>query len=103
MRADKINAPFAFTSAGLDARPLMYGLMLFDRTLGSRPRLVPLRLRATHALHLEAWAVRSSGDSLHVLLIDKGRRRVRVRLQIPASGRARSNGSRRPQRERCPV
>ncbi len=87
-RADTINAPFALTSAGLIARPLLYGLLMFVRTLGSRPQLVAVRLHAGRSSGLEAWAVRTAGDRLHVLLINEGRRSVRVRLTLPARGRA---------------
>ena len=88
VRADTINAPFAFGPAGLVARPLLYGLVMVARTLGRRPRLVPVTLRAGRSLHLEAWAVRSGADRLHVLLIDEGRRPVRVRLRLPGRGPA---------------
>ena len=39
-----INAPFAITRAGFHARPLLYGLLLFERALGPGARLVPTRL-----------------------------------------------------------
>jgi hypothetical protein len=61
---------------------------MFARTLGSAPALVPLDLHAQSSLHLKAWAVRSGTGQLHVLLIDKGPKPVRVRLRIPAQGRA---------------
>lgn len=87
-RADAINAPFPLTASGVTARPLLYGLIMFARTLGSDPRLVPLQLRSGGSLHLKAWAVRTGGDGLHVLLINKGRRPVQVLLRLPASGQA---------------
>jgi hypothetical protein len=86
IRADTINAPFAVTPHGLIARPLLYGLLIFTRTLGSHPALVPLRLRARRALDLQAWAIRSAGDDLHVLVVDEGRRPVRVALRLPTRG-----------------
>jgi len=88
LRAGAINAPFALSANGLSARPLLYGLIMFARTLGSDPGLVPLQLRARGSLHLKAWGVRTGNGWLHVLLIDKGRRYVRVLLRIPASGQA---------------
>jgi hypothetical protein len=88
VRADAINAPFAITRAGLTARPLLYGLLFFARALGAAPRLVPVRLRAPAALHLQAWAVRVGPHTLHVVVIDTGRRSVRVTLRLPATGRA---------------
>jgi hypothetical protein len=45
-------------------------------------------LRSGGSLHLKAWAVRTGGDGLHVLLINKGRRPVQVLLRLPASGQA---------------
>jgi Glycosyl hydrolase family 79 C-terminal beta domain len=37
---------------------------------------------------LKVWAVRALGDTLHVLLIDKGTRSVRMYLHLPARGPA---------------
>ncbi|MGI8712178.1 MAG: hypothetical protein ACR2NR_03145 [Solirubrobacteraceae bacterium] len=88
LRADPINAPFAISARGLIARPLLYGLIMFARTLSSSPRLVELDLHAATAPHLKAWAVKTAGDQLHVLLINKGTRTARVILQLPASGPA---------------
>jgi hypothetical protein len=87
-RADMVNAPFAVNSSGFVARPLLYGLITFVRALGSRPRLVPLRLRARSSLRLHAWAVESGDDRLNVLLVNDGRRDVRVRLDAPTHGPA---------------
>jgi hypothetical protein len=86
VRAEMINAPFALGRDGLFARPLLYGLLTFTRTLGSRPRLVALRLRARRSVGLRAWAVRSGRGALHVLLVDEGRRPVRVLLRLPTRG-----------------
>ena len=82
-----INAPFAITRAGFHARPLLYGLLLFERALGPGARLVPTRLAAPRALNLSAWCVRVRGGALHVLVIDKGSRAVRIDLRLPV-GRA---------------
>ncbi|MBV9334903.1 MAG: hypothetical protein JO243_03340 [Solirubrobacterales bacterium] len=88
VRANAINAPFAIDRSGLTARPLLYGLMMFTRTLGAQARLVRLHLSAAQSLNLSAWAVRVRGNILHVLLIDKGSRGVRVALRVPASAPA---------------
>lgn len=88
IRANAINAPFVLTANGLSARPLLYGLIMFARTLGSDPGLVPVQLRARSSLHLKAWAVITGNGWLHLLLIDKGRRHVRVLVRIPAGGEA---------------
>jgi Glycosyl hydrolase family 79 C-terminal beta domain len=86
IRANPINAPFALWGNRLDARPLLYGLIMFVRTLGPHAQLVNVGLRQSPTLHLKAWAVRVLGDTLHVLLIDKGRHSARVDLRLPASG-----------------
>ena len=88
VRASAINAPFSLTRNGLQARPLLYGLLMFARTLGPGARLVRLHLAAPRSLNLSAWAVRLRGGRLHVLVIDKSGRSVRVDLRLPASGPA---------------
>jgi hypothetical protein len=88
VRADTINAPFAITTAGLTARPLLYGMILFAHTLGPGARLVALRSTAPARLDFHPWAVRVGPDTLHVLLVDKGPRSVRAVLRLPATGAA---------------
>jgi len=85
IRATTINAPFVFNNDGLQVRPLLYGLLLFVRTLGPGAALVPSHLRATPSLHLKVWAVRVRHDILHVLMIDKGNRSISVHLRLPAT------------------
>ena len=63
VRARAINAAFSIDSDGLEAKPLMYGLMTFARMLGPGAQLVPLQLSASRSLHLKAWGVRISGDA----------------------------------------
>lgn len=88
IRAPRINEAFSLTGKGLVARPLLYGLIAFSRTLGPGAKLVRVRLEAPHSLQLKAWAVRVRGNTLRVLLIDKGARPVRAVLRLPATGRA---------------
>jgi len=88
VRTDTVNAAFALTAAGLQARPLLYGLILFARALGPRAQLVTVRAHAPRAVNLGAWAVRVGRDTLHVVLLDKGRRAARVSLRLPAQGAA---------------
>lgn len=88
IRANPINAPFTLSGYGLRARPLLYGLILFARTLGPDPQLIHVQLRAKRSRHLKVWAVRVRGDALHVLLINKSDHPSRVDLQLPAKGRA---------------
>jgi hypothetical protein len=88
VRADAINMAFSLTRKGLVAHPLFYGMVLFARMLGPGAQLIPLHLAAPAALHLKAWAVRLSDGVMHVLLLDKGRRSVRVGLALPFTGTA---------------
>jgi hypothetical protein len=88
VRADAFNTPFSLTRRGLEPRPLLYGLILFTRTLGPDANLVRLHLDATRSLNLSAWAVRVRGGQLHVLVIDKGDHNVRVDLRLPATAPA---------------
>jgi hypothetical protein len=88
VREYAINAPFSLNRYGLNPRPLLYGLIMFERTLGADARLVRLHLSAPRRANLSAWAARVRGDSLHVLLIDKGNRNLRVDLRLPATGPA---------------
>ena len=46
------------------------------------------RCRTPASLNLSAWAVRVRGDMLHVLVIDKSNRTVRVDLHVSAIGPA---------------
>jgi hypothetical protein len=85
VRENTVNAAFTINRSGLQPRPLLYGLMLFTRTLGPQAQLVRLHLAAPRSLNLSAWAVQVRGRILHVLLIDKGSRTVRVDLRLPAS------------------
>ncbi|MGH2858738.1 MAG: glycosyl hydrolase family 79 C-terminal domain-containing protein [Solirubrobacteraceae bacterium] len=88
VRASAINAPFAITARGLTARPLLYGLILFARALGPEARLVRVQSRHPRAANVGAWAVRVGADTLHVVVIDRGRRSLRVSLRLPATGTA---------------
>ena len=88
IRADAVNAPFTLGDRGLTAHPLLYGLLLFVRTLGPDAQLLALRPRAAPSSHLKVWAVKVAGGALHVLLIDKGPRSVGVALRLPATAPA---------------
>jgi hypothetical protein len=86
VRARAVNIAFSLTRHGLVAFPLLYGLSLFSRTIGANAQLVPLRLRTRPSVRLKAWAVRSGGNALRVLLINKGSHTARVSLRMPAAG-----------------
>jgi hypothetical protein len=88
VRAYTVNAAFALTKGGLVARPLLYGLILFARTLGPDSRLVSVALHTQRAAHLKVWAVRVRGGVLHVLFLNKSSRPMRVTLQLPSTGPA---------------
>jgi hypothetical protein len=88
IRPTKVNGPLALTSHGLTARPLLYGLILFARTLGPGGRMVKLNASIPRSVDLKAWAARVQGNVLHVLLIDKSPRAVNVELRLPASAPA---------------
>ncbi|MBV8219050.1 MAG: hypothetical protein JO325_11345, partial [Solirubrobacterales bacterium] len=88
VREYAINAPFSLNKYGLNPRPLLYGLDMFERTLGAQAQLVRLHMSEPRRSNLSAWAVRVRGDVLHVLLIDKGNHDLQVDLHLPATGPA---------------
>jgi hypothetical protein len=88
VREDAINGAFALRDHGLIARPLLYGMILFDRTLGPGARLVPARVLTSRSLNLKAWAVQIDGGVLHVLLINKTDRSGTVQLRLPTTATA---------------
>jgi hypothetical protein len=83
-RHEAVNGPFTFDVHGFEARPLLYGLITFVRTLGPGARLVTVQQHIPPSVPLKAWAVEVSGHQLHVLLINKGPRPATVSLNIPA-------------------
>jgi hypothetical protein len=54
VRVYAINAAFALTDRGLVARPLLYGLILFTRTLGPDHVMVGLRVHTPPSVDLKA-------------------------------------------------
>jgi hypothetical protein len=82
VRANTINAPFAFTPRGFFARPLLYGLIMFSRALADGSALLPAHLGATPSLNLHTWVVRTRSGGLHILAIDKGHHPVRLLLRL---------------------
>ena len=88
LRAYAVNAAFGLNRYGMVAHPLLYGLILFTRTLGPDARLVAVGLHAHAGVHLKAWAVRVAGGTLHVLLINKGPATATVALRLPTVGPA---------------
>jgi hypothetical protein len=88
VREDAVNQAFALRKFGLQAQPLLYGMLLFDRTLGPDAQLVRVHLRTYHAPHLDLWAVRVADHVLHVLAIEKGASAVHLDLALPGTGDA---------------
>lgn len=88
VRVYAVNAAFALTDKGLLARPLLYGLVLFTRTVGPDALRVGLRVHTASSVDLKAWAVRVRGGTLHVLLINKSNHAVTVGVALPTSGLA---------------
>jgi hypothetical protein len=85
-RVFAINSPFRFSEHGIIAHPLMYGLILFARTLGQHSRLVSATLNGPKSLHLKAWVVRVAQNTLRILLLNKGSRAATFALHLPAVG-----------------
>jgi len=87
-RQTTINDPFTFDGPRFVARPLLYGLILFARTLGPDARLVQMQIRSPSPEHLKVWAVKVGTHTLHILFINKGPQQLRVSLQLPATAPA---------------
>ena len=86
-RVTSVNDPFFFTRHGVIAHPLLYGMILFARTLGADARLLSAHVRHAPS-SLKAWVVHIAGSRLHALLINKGSRARQVLLDLPARGPA---------------
>jgi hypothetical protein len=85
IRARAYNPPFFITRHGMRTRPLLYGLILFQRMMGPDSSLMPASLHAPAGTLLRGWVVRH-GDVERVLLINKGARSANVRLALGAGG-----------------
>jgi hypothetical protein len=88
VRESALNGAFALRNRGLIARPLLYGLMMFVRTLGPDAQLIPASVRAPGSANLKVWAVHVDGGRLHVLLINKSNRAATARVELPQNGPA---------------
>ncbi len=84
-RENAINDPFAFDANGLVVHPLLYGMILYARTMGPHARLVPVNVHTTAAPFFKVWAVASGRSTLRVLLINKGASPVTTRLALAAT------------------
>jgi hypothetical protein len=72
MRPTALNAPFYLTSAGVAPRPMLYGMLLFQRALGRGARRLVTHIVAPPAANVTAWAVRLGGRRLNVVALNKG-------------------------------
>lgn len=88
VRAGTVNAAFAIDRGGLQARPLLYGLILFARTLGPGGELVRVPVAALPAARLNVGAVRQADGELEALIVNHGPRAAAVVLRLAASGTA---------------
>ncbi len=86
-RVTSVNDPFTFDRHGVIVHPLLYGMILFARTLGPDARLLPARVRYAPA-SVKAWVVSIAHGRIHALLINKGPRARQVSLDLPARGPA---------------
>jgi hypothetical protein len=89
IRAEAVNGAFAITRAGrLLPRPLLYGLILFNRTAGAGGRLLTVREWPRRGQPVRVWAVRAPGGIARILLEDEGATRVRVDVRLPGAASA---------------
>jgi hypothetical protein len=83
------NAPFSISSDGITPRPLLYGMLMFVRSVGTGAQLVPVRSIGTRAPNVRVWAVRTTQRHvLKVLVLDKGASPVRLVLRVPGHAAA---------------
>jgi hypothetical protein len=82
------NAPFTLSENSITARPLLYGMLMFERALGPGARLLKLNLVGASKNNVKVWAVRTQPHSLKVLAINKGKSPVRLALAMPSRGPA---------------
>jgi hypothetical protein len=75
-------APIDFGGGVARVRPLLYGLLLFDRAVANDARLLKVTQRRTSPV--KVWATRDSGATVRVVVINKYANRSRlVRLKLP--------------------
>jgi hypothetical protein len=97
-RVTPVNDPFTFDRHGVIVHPLLYGMILFARTLGPNARLLAARVR--HAPPpVKAWVVSIAGG-IHALLINKGPRARQCRLRCRRADPQPCSGCSRPARRR---
>ena len=85
-RQSTVNAPFSFNAGGLVAHPLLYGLIMFVRTLSPHAHLLRSQLHMAAGANVKAWALASPKGTLNVLVLDKGAHGVHLTMNLPAAG-----------------
>jgi hypothetical protein len=88
VRQGTFNEAFEMTRRGLEARPLLYGLLAFVRTLSSGRTVLSGVVSAPRRDNIRVWGVRTTGGYLHVLVLDKGGRTVHLELRLPTADAA---------------
>lgn len=88
VRASKVNAAFTTREGRLQARPLLYGLLMFVRALAGDSQLVGTRIHSARKVNVAVWAVRNGPGRLEVLALDKAGRPIRLTVAAPAAGPA---------------
>jgi hypothetical protein len=83
VRVGTFNSPLSPPGRVLTALPMMYGMILFDRTIGRGGRVVEASISARAAVALKAWVVRTERVT-RMLLINKGGRPVRAWVALKA-------------------
>ncbi len=88
VRADTVNAAMIPVAAGVQARPLLLGLILFTRTLAAGGKLLRGTVSGAGPAQLKAWAVRTPAGGRRVLLINKETRGRTVLVAGAGYGKA---------------
>lgn len=86
IRPRMLNAPFEVRGGAIEPLPELYGLALFAQMIGSKARLMRVRIAAAKGLHLKVWALRSTAGT-DILVINKGARVASVSLCCGSIGR----------------
>jgi hypothetical protein len=80
-------APVDFAGGIARVHPLLYGMLLFDRTVPDDAQLLGVAQRRSDAV--KVWATRDAKSTVRVAVINKDPRRGRiVRLKLPAGLRS---------------
>ena len=79
-RAIADNSPFRWDRVGLNPQPLLYGLLLFVRALGPGARLLPTHLATNRLARVNAWTIALGSGTEHVVILNRGTRRLRLLL-----------------------